>query len=473
MSQAPSFLALMLAASLIPVGVARPVGAQPPAGAARSLVLFIGDGLDDHQLTIARNYLMDTSGVFSFDTFPQRAAARVLTVLESDPRTPEYVGDSASGGTAIATGVVTSRGRIATRAGSGRPVANLLELAAADGKQTGIVTTSSITDATPASFVAHIRRRYCEGPRDMLPTGTDTRCPADLKSNGGRGSIAEQIATSGVDLFLGGGYRHFDQPDEAGVNVLQRVRDSGYRIVRDAAGLAAASNEGPLMGLFGADTLPVEWIGEGGARAERVQFEADGAPIAPEPFRCTANPEFGDRPTLAAMTRAALSRLATAPEGFVLMVESASIDKQAHAGNPCGQIGETKALDEAVQVAVAFQERYPETLIVLSSDHGHAAQIIPWPSLFASRTEPQYPPGKVARVRTHDGGVMAVSYGTNTTYLEEHTGTQVPVYARGPGAQSVRGLIRQADLFDIVRRALALDEPVATDASRRSDDRWR
>ena len=68
---------------------------------------------------------------------------------------------------------------------------------------------------------------------------------------------------------------------------------------------------------------------------------------------------------------------------------------------------------------------------------------------------------------------MAVSYGTNTTYLEEHTGTQVPVYARGPGAQSVRGLIRQADLFDIVRRALALDEPVATDASRRSDDRWR
>ena len=458
MSRVPSFVAQMLAAALISMGVAGPAGAQPPAGAARSLLLFIGDGLDDHQLTIARNYLMDPSGVFSFDTFPQRAAARVLTVIESDPRIPEYVGDSASGGTAIATGVVTSRGRIATRAGSGRPVATLFELAATAGKQTGIVTTSSITDATPASFVAHIRQRYCEGPRDMLPTETDTRCPQDLKSNGGRGSIAEQIATSGVDLFLGGGYRHFDQSDEVGVNVLRRVRDAGYRIVRDAAGLlAAASNEGPLMGLFGADTLPVEWIGEGGARAARVQFESDGAPIAPQPFRCTANPEFGDRPTLAAMTRAALSRLGTAPEGFVLMVESASIDKQAHAGNPCGQIGETKALDEAVQVAVEFQERNPQTLIVVSSDHGHAAQIIPWPSLFATRTEPQYPPGKVARVRTRAGGVMAVSYGSNATYLEEHTGTQVPVYARGPGAQAVHGLIRQADLYDIVLRALGIE----------------
>ena len=72
-----------------------------------------------------------------------------------------------------------------------------------------------------------------------------------------------------------------------------------------------------------------------------------------------------------------------APEGFVLVVESASIDKRAHAGDPCGQIGETRALDEAVRVATAFQSRHPETLILVASDHGHAAQIIPWPSLFA------------------------------------------------------------------------------------------
>ena len=52
---------------------------------------------------------------------------------------------------------------------------------------------------------------------------------------------------------------------------------------------------------------------------------------------------------------------------------------------------------------------------------------------------------------------MAVSYGTNTGRLEEHTGTQVPVYAQGPGAAAVRGLIRQSDLFGIVLRALAVE----------------
>ena len=421
---------------------------------ARNAIVFIGDGVDDHQLTIARNYLFGASGGFSFDAFPYRATARVLTVLESDPGIPEYVGDSASGGTAIAAGVVTSRGRIATQAGHGRPVPTLLEWASAAGKWTGIFTTSSITDATPASFVAHINRRFCQGPRDMQPTPTDSRCLGALKANGGPGSIA----ASGVDLLLGGGYRHFDQPDEAGVSVLRQAQDAGYRVVRDAAGLSAASaRPGKLLGLFGDDTLPVEWTGERDGRARSVAFEADGSVSDPAPFGCIDNPRFGTRPTLEAMTAFALERLGDAPDGFVMMVESASIDKQAHQGRPCGQIGETRALDDAVRVAAAFQVRHADTLIVVASDHGHAAQIIPWPSLFASRAEPQYPPGKVARVRTLEGGIMAVSYGTNVTYLEEHTGTQVPVCGQGPEAAGVQGLIQQADLFGIVQRALGLD----------------
>jgi alkaline phosphatase len=423
------------------------------------VVLFIGDGVDDHQLTIARNYLLGADGRFIFDTFEHRAAATVQTVLEQDPRVPEYVADSASGGTAISAGVVTSRGRIATRAGSGEPVETVLELAAAAGKQTGIVTTSSIADATPATFAAHIRRRWCQGPREMLPTPTDPRCPQDQKANGGPGSIAEQLAVSGIDLLLGGGHRYFDQPDEAGVAVLRRARDAGYRIVRDAASLRAATGDrGKVLGLFGDDTLPVEWAGEDGGRGRSIELTAGGQVIAPEPFRCVDNPRFGERPTLEAMTRWALTRLESAPNGFFLMVESASIDKQAHAGNPCGQIGETRALDQAVRAAVAYQDRHPDTLIVVASDHGHSAQIVPWPSLFAtSRSDAQYPPGKVALLRTLEGAVMAVSYGTNTRYLEEHTGTQVPVYAQGPGAAAVRGLIRQSDLFGILRRALALE----------------
>ncbi len=429
-----------------------------PVDRARNVVLFIGDGLDDHQLTIARNYLLGADGEFVLETLEHRAAAKVQTVLEQDPETPEYVGDSASGGTAIAAGVVTSRGRVATRAGTGEPVATILEQAAEAGKRTGIVTTSSISDATPASFAAHVRRRWCQGPREMWPTPTDPRCPQDLKANGGLGSIAEQLAVSGIDVLLGGGYRYFDQPDEAGVSVLRTASDAGYHLVRDAAELDAEDGEaGRLLGLFGEDTLPVEWVGEDGARARPLELTEQGQVIPPKPFGCVENPRFGARPTLEAMTRAALTRLGSAPDGFVLMVESASIDKQAHAGNPCGQIGETRALDEAVRAAVAFQETHPDTLILVASDHGHSAQIVPWPSLFASRPDAQYPPGKVARLRTLEGGEMAVSYGTNTTYLEEHTGTQVPVYAQGPGAAAVRGLIRQSDLFGIVQRALALE----------------
>ena len=378
------------AALALTLGVPVPAAAGQGADRADNVVLFIGDGVDDHQLTIARNYLLGADGAFVFEGFEHQAAAKVLTVLETDPRVPEYVGDSASGGTAIAAGVVTSRGRVATRAGTGEPVPTLLELAAEAGKRTGIVTTSSITDATPASFVAHIRRRFCEGPRSMHPTPTDPRCPQDLKANGGLGSIAEQLAVSGVDLLLGGGYQHFDQPDEAGVSVLRTARDAGYRIVRDAAGLDAADHEpGKLLGLFGDGTLPVEWVGEGRARARLVRLTTEGHVIEPAPFRCVDNPSFGSRPTLETMTRVALTRLESAPAGFFLMVESASIDKQAHAGNPCGQIGETRALDEAVRVAVGFQERHPDTLILVASDHGHSAQIVPWPSLFASRGDAQ------------------------------------------------------------------------------------
>ena len=348
MRSVPSVVPWVLASAVV-LGLVATLSARQPA-VARSAIVFIGDGVDDHQLTIARNYLLAAGGGFSFEAFPYRAAARVLTVLEADPRIPEYVGDSASCGTAIAAGVVTSRGRIATQAGHGRPVPTMLELAATAGKWTGIVTTSSVTDATPASFVAHINRRYCQGPRDMRPTATDPRCPEALKANGGPGSIAEQIAASRVDLLLGGGYRHFDQPDESGVSVLKRARDAGYRIVRDTAGLSvAAAQPGKLLGLFGDDTLPVEWVGEHDGRARSVAFEADGSVIEPEPYGCVENPQFGTRPTLEAMTAVALDRLEAAPDGFVLMVESASIDKQAHQGRPCGQIGETRALDEAVR----------------------------------------------------------------------------------------------------------------------------
>ena len=427
---------------------------------ARSVIFFIGDGLDDHQLSIGRNYLAGGSGAFSFDEFSSRAAATVSTVQENDPTIPVYVGDSGSGGTAMAAGVVTSRARIATRAKTGEAVPTILELAEEAGKQTGVVTTASLTDATPATFVAHVRLRFCQGPEDMWDSAGRSRCPDALKANGGLGSIAEQLADSDVEVLLGGGYARFAQRDERNMCVLGRAEAGGYEIVRDAASLERADAVGKILGLFGDDTLPVAWIGEGGARAEPLQLTADGRPIEPDSFVCVDNPEFGDRPTLEAMTRKALDLLEPSTEGFFLMVESASIDKQAHAGNPCGEIGEIRGLDRAVRAAVNYQERHPDTLIIVASDHGQTGQVIPWPSLIESLSEaggpPQYPPGKVALIRTPERGTMAVSYGTNVSVMEEHTGTQIPVFAQGPGAEGVRGLIQQSDLFRIMMDAMGL-----------------
>ena len=278
-----------------------PVVAQP----ATNAILFIGDGVDDHQLTIGRNYLSGASGEFVFDHFPYRASARVVTVKESPPGEPEYVGDSASGGTALATGRVTSRGRIATSAGADRDLPTLVELAAARGLRTGIVTTSSVTDATPASFAAHVSFRYCQGPSDMDSSrrGLLPGCPGDKLSAGGPGSIVQQLVRSGVEVLWGGGMEHFEQSDELGRSILGTARAEGFSVLTSANQLQTVS--GRTLGLFAADNLPVLWRGRGGLTAQPLRVE-DGAVEEPPVFDCEPAPDFKGTPTLEQMTRAAI-----------------------------------------------------------------------------------------------------------------------------------------------------------------------
>ncbi|RYE46748.1 MAG: alkaline phosphatase, partial [Hyphomicrobiales bacterium] len=130
-------------------------------------------------------------------------------------------------------------------------------------------------------------------------------------------------------------------------------------------------------------------------------------------------------------------------------VEGASIDKQAHMANPCGQIGETVDLDEAVQLALDFARRDGQTLVIVTADHAHATQII-------SRNAKA--PGLTAALNTRDGAVMAVSYG-NQDNGGSHTGTQLRIAAYGPRAFNVSGLLDQTDVFFIIRDALKLSEP--------------
>lgn len=449
---AAAFLPLVLAASGY-------VLAQEGATPAPKMILIIGDGMDQNQITIARNYLVGLNGRLTLDTMPFRGAVQVQTVAEEDASVPEYVADSANTATSMATGIVTSAGRIGTTAGTDEDAATIMELAAAAGFGTAIVTTASITDATPASFVAHVSFRLCESPRAMVrdPSARFTGdCPADMKANGGKGSIAEQIAASRVEIVLGGGQRNFAQPAEGErrKTVLDLAEDNGYRIITTAAELESLPERGKVLGIFAPGTLPVMWRGAGGAEAELVARDESGRVVWPEPFPCEPSPNFAATPTLKTMAAAALERLDDG-RSFMLMIESASIDKQSHVRRPCGSIGELKQLDETLAFVLEYARSHPETLVLVTADHSQAALLVPETSVLAALNAAS--PGHFARVRTPEGALMGVSYATNDSDVQEdHTGADVPLFGFGAGIDKIPAWVRQAELFGIMTRHLGL-----------------
>ena len=433
---------------------------------AGSVILIIGDGMDDHQITIARNYLVGSRGKLLIDRLPLRSTAQVLTIDNDNPDKAIYVADSANSATSMATGVVTSIGRIGTSAGDDKDLVNIVELAHRQGLKTGIVSTASITDATPASFYAHISTRDCENP-DMM-VGTDPYfdmvidCSPDLKSNGGLGSISEQLIDSGVHVALGGGMKHFTPLAEGSdQTVLELAKESGYQLVSNATQLDG-SGAGKLLGLFSPSTMPVMWRGQDDRAAEKPDpsflnriHSMLGSVTYPEPMDCESNPEYIDIPSISLMTQTALDRLTEEDErNFFLMVESASIDKQSHQRKACGSIGELKQLDESLAVAMKFAESHPDTLILVTADHGQAAQLVPERTLYSGIPVPVYTPGHVARINTSEGVIMAVNYATNDFVSEEHTGVNIPLLSNDVGQGSVPAMVTQPEIFDIIKSHL-------------------
>jgi alkaline phosphatase len=438
----------------------------PSYAEERNVILIVGDGMDDHQITIARNYLKGARGRLTMDNLPMRGVSQVITVAE-DGKTPVYVADSANSATAMATGQATSRGRIAITADGVTPIKTIAEMAHEAGYKTGIVATASVTDATPSSFMAHINLRYCENP-DVI-NGVEFsgislgECSAHTKANGGLGSISEQIADSNIDVVLGGGMQHFEHMAEGqSISVLDLAKSNNYHVITDATELAGLPSDKKILGLFSPSTMPVMLRGEDGRLAEKPSpswahyiFKYFGSVDQPEPMACEPNPEFAGMPSLKSMTESALGQLAN-EQGFFLMVESASIDKQSHERMPCGSIGEVKQLNEVIDSALAFAEDHPNTLILITADHGQAAQLIPETTMFDEFGVPVFTPGSVARIRTPEGSVMGVNYATNDFFYEEHTGTNVPVFANSEGVGRVPSMITQPEIFDIAKDYLEL-----------------
>ena len=228
--------ALIAALALAGTGDAQVAG--PTDVRAKNVIVFIGDGMGTSHRDLIRYATVGTAGQLAMDSMPYAGRS------ETSPLDPEaFVTDSAAGGTAIATGVKTFNGAVGIDADE-NPVPTVLERARQAGKATGLVSNSQITDATPASFGAHVADR-------------------DEQSE-----IARQyIEESRPDVILGGGEDYWYPEGEAGAHpdepkedpeeksagtegdLVQKAQDLGYEYVTDAAELRTAS--GPrLLGLF-------------------------------------------------------------------------------------------------------------------------------------------------------------------------------------------------------------------------------
>ena len=460
---------------------------------AKNVVLFLGDGMGDSEITVARDYLKGANGHFDgldavgqpsalgdvqagtgqYTTFSVGNGSKDSAVgkdgdgkLVANPNPGKLtpVTDSSASGSSWGTGTKTYNNAVDVDI-YGNPQLNLFELAKAAGKATGNVTTAEIQDATPAVLESHSSERACYGPQGKTDGSSNDalkRCLANqLKENGGIGSISEQLLDTRADVTIGGGSKYFRQTvqggEYAGKTVWEQAKEMGYQTVENdpAAMNALEYKEGqPVLALMSDGNMPTKF-NPSKATAQDPAKDAN-------PTVCTMNDKWlgNQGSSLADMTKKALDLLEANPasdaNGYFLQVEGASIDKQDHAGNACGQIGETDDFDQAIAYAMKNVD-LTNTLVIVTADHAHTSQIL--------NAQPAYALSTV--LKTADGNNMVVSYGTAEADSRDedggynggdmaHTGTQLRIAASGPGAQRVIGLTDQTDNFYTIANTLGL-----------------
>jgi alkaline phosphatase len=432
------------------------VKAAIDSGDAKNVILLIGDGMGDSEITVARNYQYGAAGRLpGIDALPLTGQYTTYSLYREGPQKgkPDYVPDSAATGSAWATGTKTYDNAISVDIDQ-NPQQTILEIAKANGLKTGDVSTAEIQDATPAVLVSHVDARSCYGPDS--PT-----CGNDALAAGGLGSISEQLIGTRPDVTLGGGSTSFTQTAKAGQwagkTLFDQAKERGYQVVGDAAALASvttATQKAPVLGLFTPGNFPTRY-----AATTATVGGADLPAVT-----CQPNPErLSTELSLGSLTTKAISLLDN-KKGFFLQVEGASIDKRDHSADACGQIGETVDFDEAVQAALAFAEKDGNTLVLVTADHAHSSQIVD-----------STPPATLSTaLTTVDGSVMKVAYGTAAAGgSQQHTGTQLRVAGYGPGAANIVGLTDQTDTFFTMANSLELDRNTValSDRARVSVDR--
>jgi alkaline phosphatase len=274
----------------------------------KNVILLIGDGMGVGHVTLARLAVQAETKTLNIDSI--RTAGLVKTHSANS-----VVTDSAGAGTALATGWKTNNGMISTLP-DGTAVLSILEAAQGLQKSSGLVTTVTITDATPAVFAAHEAAR------------------AD------QDQIAGQLLAHRVNVLFGGGREYFIPKTQTGSkrkdesDLLAQAKQAGYAVMQTREELMAQA-KGNMLGLFALDEMTTE---------------------APEP-------------TLKELTDDAIRRLSGNKHGFFLMVEGGEIDHKAHSNDAPGVIKQVRDFDAAVGTALAYARTHKDTLIIVTADH--------------------------------------------------------------------------------------------------------
>lgn len=265
----------------------------------KNIILMIGDGMG---LAQVYSGMTANGGHLFLENFKNIGFSKTYS---SD----KYVTDSAAGGTALSSGVKTYNGAIGVDPYK-KPVVNIVEMAIKKGLKTGLVSTSSITHATPASFIAHV----------------DSRKSFD--------DIALDFLKNDIDVFIGGGKKNFEKRKD-GKNLSQELKDKGYQVLYNIE-----------------DIKNVKW-----GKLAGLTSEDHNKPM----------PERGEM--LVPSTQTALKLLSQTKKGFFLMVEGSQIDFNAHKNDTPGVVLEMLDFDKAIGAALEFAASNKETLIIVTADH--------------------------------------------------------------------------------------------------------
>lgn len=439
----------------------------------QNVILFLGDGMGVSTVTAARILAGQRAGKLgeehelSFEAFPNVALVKTYN-------TDSQVADSAGTMSAIMTGEKTRIGVFGISAAVSQndcagalenELPTLLEDAEDRGHPTGIISTARITHATPAATFSHTPNRGWEVDAVLPATAVEAGC-RDLARQ-----MVEFEHGNGMEVILGGGRAAFlpatvadpeyGQPNGMRADTRNLVDEwvagaADRQFVWNTAQLEAVSDKGQVLGLF---------------EPSHMQYEAD------------RNTTAEGEPSIAEMTRFAIGRLQAAAaesgRGFFLMVEGGRIDHGHHAGNAYRSLTDAIAMADAVQAAMDMTDE-ADTLILVTADHSHTLTISGYPR----RGNPIL--GKVESglgELTKDAAghpYTTLSYANGPGFTEEaldlsevdtedkeflqpatvpmpsetHGGEDVAAYARGPNADTLRGVIEQNEIYHVLRGAL-------------------